>query len=203
MMSDLKDNINHTPSGKGRTGAANGEAQQVFKALDNLRDLTSNLLETIAIRGNLKSAFKTVKRNKGAPGIDKMTIKEVDNNLDAIIEKLQAQLIDGTYRPTPIKGVQIPKPSGGIRQLGIPTVIDRIVQQAISQILTMIFDPMFCDSSYGFRPRRNAKQAIEAAMLMIATSMLNHSKPHNAPCDQLLTLLRNTLNLRSIRPKAR
>ena len=162
-MHDLIDIINHDPNGKGGTGAVGIEAQQTNSALNENRDLASNLMKQVANKATLNRAFKSVKRNKGAPGIDKISIKEVANDLDNVIESLIIQLSAGTYKPAPVRGVEIPKPNGGHRQLGIPTVIDRIVQQAISQVLNKIFDPMFYNASYGFRPKRNARQAIEQA----------------------------------------
>ena len=87
---------------------------------------------------NLRLAFRAVKRNKGAAGIDKMSVKEVEGNLDNILEELSNSLNNGSYRPLPVRGVQIPKTNGKMRQLGIPTVIDRIVQQAIAQVLTEV-----------------------------------------------------------------
>lgn len=153
-------NIGPDSNGNSGTSAVKCEAQQAFSAFSKPRDLASNLMKDVADKANLKRAFKAVKRNKGAPGIDNISIKEVGNDLDNVIVHLQDQLLAGTYLPCPVKGVKIPKPSGGTRQLGIPTVIDRMVQQAISQVLTTIFDPLFSESSYGFRPKRSAKQAI-------------------------------------------
>ena len=140
-MHDLIDIINHDPNGKGGTGAVGIEAQQTNSALNENRDLASNLMKQVASKATLKRAFKSVKRNKGAPGIDNISIKEVANDLDNVIESLIVQLSAGTYKPAPVRGVEIPKPNGGHRQLGIPTVIDRIVQQAISQVLNKIFGP--------------------------------------------------------------
>jgi RNA-directed DNA polymerase len=125
-------------------------------------------MREIASFANLKSAFIAVKRNKGAPGIDNMSVSEVDQNLDPILNSLRTALLDGTYRPSPVKSVVIPKANGSTRQLGIPTVIDRVVQQAIAFILGKIYDPTFSDSSYGFRPRRSANMAIKAASGYVA-----------------------------------
>jgi RNA-directed DNA polymerase len=109
-------------------------------------------MNEIASKANLVLAFKAVKRNKGAPGVDNMTVTEVAESLDIILEELSLALINQTYRPCPVLGVRIPKTNGDLRQLGIPIVIDRIVQQAIAQILTKIYDPTFSKSSFGFRP---------------------------------------------------
>jgi RNA-directed DNA polymerase len=130
---------------------------------DNERASTFSLLERILSRENLNAAYKQVKRNKGSHGIDGMKVDELlpylKENGDKLIEGLKA----GTYRPKPVRRVEIPKSDGGVRLLGIPTVVDRMLQQAIAQILTPIFDPEFSDSSFGFRPGRSAHQAIKRA----------------------------------------
>jgi retron-type reverse transcriptase len=107
--------------------------------------------------------LEAVTRNKGAAGIDRMTTKELEKHLQAHWEKIRAKLLDGTYVPSPVRRVEIPKPSGGTRMLGIPTVQDRFIQQMILQVLTPIFDPKFSESSYGFRPGRKAQDAVQAA----------------------------------------
>lgn len=111
-------------------------------------------------RNNLQQALKQVKRNKGAPGIDGMTVDDLSGHLKQHWETLKAELLDETYRPTSVLRVEIPKPDGSKRKLGIPTVIDRFIQQAIAQILQEIWDIDFHDHSYGFRPKRSAHQAI-------------------------------------------
>lgn len=120
-----------------------------------------NLMERICSYENLDNAYKRVYANKGAPGVDKMTVYELKEWLSRNRETLIRQLMDGTYNPQPVRKVEIPKPNGGVRQLGIPTVIDRMVQQAIAQVITSIFDQHFSESSYGFRPGRGAQQALE------------------------------------------
>lgn len=120
-------------------------------------------MEEICQRANLNQAFKRVKDNKGAPGIDGMRVEALREWLSTHKDELIASLLDGTYQPQPVKGVQIPKPGGGMRQLGIPTVRDRLVQQAFLQVLTPILDPLFSDSSFGFRPGRGAHDALQQA----------------------------------------
>ena len=115
----------------------------------------------------LKEAFRAVKRNKGAPGIDAIRVEDFEANLEQEIAKLQKELQDWTYCPSPVRRVEIPKPSGGIRALGVPTVRDRVVQTAIKNILEPIFEPTFSDSSYGFRPGRNQQQAVQAAQRIV------------------------------------
>ena len=136
---------------------------RVTSAVRIPQDLAKDVIEDVVKTTNLKSAFKAVKRNKGAPGIDQRTINEVQKSLDEIIQELQSSIINGKYNPSCVRGVQIPKPNGKIRLLGIPTVIDRMVQQAIVQVLSPLFDPHFSDNSYGFRPKRSAQGAISKA----------------------------------------
>jgi group II intron reverse transcriptase/maturase len=122
-----------------------------------------SLLWKVLARNNLNRAYKRVKKNGGAPGVDGMTCGELLEYLRAHGNELIAAISDGTYRPRPVKRVQIPKPDGGMRQLGMPTVVDRVIQLAIAQVLEPIFEPEFSESSYGFRPGRNAHQAIRKA----------------------------------------
>lgn len=117
-------------------------------------------LDRILSRNNLNEAFRQVKRNKGAEGIDVMSIEEAKEYLRQHKEEITTAIRQRKYQPKPVRRVEIPKLSGGIRLLGIPTVIDRIIQQAIAQVLTPIFDEDFHNSSYGFRPNRNAQMAI-------------------------------------------
>ena len=120
----------------------------------------ADLLERILSRENLNRAYKRVKANKGAPGIDGMTVEDALPWLREHREELLEQIRSGKYKPQPVRRKEIPKPDGGVRQLGIPTVIDRVIQQAIAQQLTPIFEPKFIDGSYGYRPNRSAQQAI-------------------------------------------
>jgi RNA-directed DNA polymerase len=130
---------------------------------DNGRASTFDLLERILTRENLNAAYKQVMRNKGSHGVDGMKVEELLPYLKENSGKLIEELKAGTYRPKPVRRVEIPKPDGGVRLLGIPTVVDRMIQQAIAQILSPIFDPEFSASSFGFRPGRGAHQAIKRA----------------------------------------
>ncbi|KAF1083392.1 MAG: Retron-type RNA-directed DNA polymerase [Candidatus Rifleibacterium amylolyticum] len=121
------------------------------------------LLEMVLDRNNLNQAYKRVKQNGGGAGIDGMTVDQMLPYLRAHGSSLLEELASGKYRPQPVKRVEIPKPDGGKRLLGVPTVIDRMVQQAIVQVLQPIFEPTFSDSSFGFRPKRSAQQAIKRA----------------------------------------
>jgi len=119
------------------------------------------LMDKVVERDNLLTALRNVKRNGGAPGVDGMTVKELPEYLKRQWPKIRRQLISGTYVPLPVRRVEIPKPGGGIRQLGIPSVLDRFVQQALMQVLQREWDATFSESSYGFRPKRSAHQAIK------------------------------------------
>ncbi len=118
------------------------------------------LMESILERENWERAVKRVIRNKGAPGVDGMTVKRIEGYLKRHGSKIRQALLDGTYLPLPVRQKEIPKPGGGIRLLGIPTVLDRIVQQAILQVLTDIWDYTFSECSFGFRPKRSQHDAI-------------------------------------------
>ena len=136
-------------------------AHRSFNRIWKERDSAEpELLEAILDRQNMNKAYKRVKANKGAPGIDGMTIEEALPYLRKQKDELIGRILRGKYTPSPVKRVEIPKPDGGIRKLGIPTVIDRLIQQAISQKLMPIYEPLFSDGSYGYRPGRSAKDAI-------------------------------------------
>ncbi|MNW52433.1 Group II intron-encoded protein LtrA [compost metagenome] len=125
------------------------------------RDSASDLLEAILDRDNLNRAYKQVKRNHGAPGIDGMTVEAALPWLRENRDELLQNIREGRYKPSPVRRKEIPKPDGsGVRKLGIPTVVDRIIQQAIAQQLQPLFEPLFSDGSYGYRPGRSAQQAI-------------------------------------------
>ena len=130
---------------------------------------TEKLLEKILSPENMDEAIKQVKRNKGASGVDGMLTTELDGYFEAHGEKIKELIRQRKYKPSPVLRVEIPKPNGGVRNLGIPTVIDRTIQQAISQIITPIFEETFHDSSYGFREGRCAQNAIEKAI-----NIMNH-----------------------------
>lgn len=122
--------------------------------------MNTELLEDVLTSDNLAQAWRRVKANKGAPGIDGMTIEDFPSHARAHWPAIRQQIIEGRYQPQAVRRVEIPKHGGGKRMLGIPTVMDRVIQQAVAQVLTPIFDPSFSESSFGFRPGRNAHQAI-------------------------------------------
>jgi RNA-directed DNA polymerase len=143
-----------TPPGEGAPAAG------THRALNQDEAINQDLLQAVLARDNLARAWKRVKSNKGAPGIDGVTVQDWLAHAREHWPALRAQIEGGRYEPQPVRRVEIPKPDGGKRLLGIPTVTDRVVQQAIAQVLTPIFDPTFSESSFGFRPGRNAHQAI-------------------------------------------
>ncbi len=152
-------------SGIQRMNSAKYEEQQISKVSTEDESLTKYLMERICNPSNLNRAYKRVKANKGSAGIDDMSVAELSPWIAKHKESLIESLLVGTYQPQPVLGVEIPKPgkNKGVRQLGIPTVVDRLVQQAIHQVLEPILDPTFSESSYGFRPGRNAHQALKKA----------------------------------------
>jgi group II intron reverse transcriptase/maturase len=127
----------------------------------------SDLMERVCERPNLQAALKRVRRNAGSPGIDGMTVEELPGHLRVHWPRLREELLVGRYRPQPVKRVAIPKPGGGERELGIPTVLDRFIQQALLQVLQPLFDPTFSDASYGFRPGRSAHEAVLRAQAYV------------------------------------
>jgi len=126
------------------------------------------LMEEVCERENCKQALARVKTNKGSPGMDGMTVEALPGYLREHWLAIRAQLLNGTYRPKPVKRVEIPKPDGGVRKLGIPTVLDRFIQQAVMQVMQRRWDRTFSDQSYGFRPGRSAHQAVERAQQYVA-----------------------------------
>jgi len=154
----------HSASGEDRIGTTGTEVLQTQTAQEQKRALkTDQLMEQIVRPFNMQEACKRVKQNKGAPGVDNMLVTDLSAWLKVHGDELASQLIAGTYKPNLVKRVTIPKPGGGSRDLGIPTVIDRLIQQAMLQVLNDIIDPSFSTSSYGFRPRKNAHQALQQA----------------------------------------
>ena len=121
------------------------------------------LMEAVVADENYRPALEAVKRNRGAAGIDRTTTEQLEPHLQANWWILKDKLLKGTYVPSPVRRMEIPKPSGGTRMLGIPTVQERFIQQLLLQALTPIFDPSFSEHSYGFRPGRGAQDAVRAA----------------------------------------
>jgi RNA-directed DNA polymerase len=159
--------------GTGTTGEARSAAAQETEARAAKTDIESRAvagpsMEAIVERDNLRKALAQVKRNKGSAGVDGMTVDELGSYLKAHWPTIRAQLLDGTYTPQPVRRVEIPKGSGGTRPLGIPTVLDRFIQQAVMQVLQADWDRTFSETSFGFRPKRSAHQAVARAQEYIA-----------------------------------
>src|SRR5882757_5825857 len=146
--------------GTGSSGATSGTESPAS---------TNRWMEEVCERENLKAALQRVKANKGSPGVDGMTVIGIKDYLKQHWPAIREQLLSGTYEPKPVRRVEIPKPDGGgVRKLGIPTVLDRFIQQAVMQVLQRKWDQTFSDHSYGFRPGRSAHQAVAAAQQYIA-----------------------------------
>ncbi len=154
-----------TPADEGTPSlTVSGDAEPVVAKCEPERPaVTSSLMEAVCERENLKKALRRVKANKGSPGVDGMTVEQLSDYLRAHWPQHRDELLRGTYQPLPVRRVEIPKPDGGVRKLGVPSALDRFVQQAVLQVLQPIFDPTFSDHSYGFRPGRSAHQAVAAA----------------------------------------
>lgn len=138
-------------------------AESITAAAGQTKAEVSRLMEAVIERSNVWSAYQKVVRNGGAPGVDGLTVGSFKDWLKMHWPSVRAALLDGSYLPSAVRAVDIPKPSGGVRTLGIPTVLDRLIQQALLQVLQPIVEPTFSASSYGFRPGRSAHQAVRAA----------------------------------------
>lgn len=128
---------------------------------------TERMMEEICEQENCREALRRVKANKGSPGVDAMSVDDLPGYLVQHWSEIRTQLLSGTYRPQPVRRVEIPKPDGGMRKLGVPTVLDRLIQQAVLQVLQRRWDASFSDHSYGFRPGRSAHQAVARAQQYI------------------------------------
>src|SRR3989338_4363119 len=159
------ENTSTGAGGKGRNprlpvavGASISTARQ-----DNSRPREHQLMEEVLTKENMTKAMKRVEQNQGAAGIDDMTVGELKSHLKQEWTRIRGELLEGRYKPKPVRRVMIPKAGGGERALGIPTVVDRLIQQAVHQVISPIFEKNFSESSYGYRPKRSAQQAVEAA----------------------------------------
>src|SRR6202046_1958932 len=160
----LDEQLSQTLAAEGRGEALDAEAEDaeplMAKPAPESPALAERLMEEVCDRGNLERAWKRVRSNKGSPGVDGMTIDAAKDYLREHWPNIRVQLLEGTYRPQPVKRVEIPKPDGGVRKLGVPCVVDRLIQQALLQVLQERWDPTFSEHSYGFRPGRSAHQAV-------------------------------------------
>ncbi len=168
LFEGIEENPRPDQSGEARSQSARHEEPQTPTASDPARALTVSLMEEVTHRDNLNRAYRRVVANQGAAGVDGLTVDDLKAWIAAHKDAFIAALLDGSYQPQPVRGVPIPKPGGGVRQLGIPTVVDRFVQQAILQVLEKILDPTFSASSFGFRPGRGAHDALAQAKRYVA-----------------------------------
>jgi RNA-directed DNA polymerase len=172
-MSDKRQKIQlrlaFSEESRGEARQAPGEGSETFPAKRMIESPANReqLMEEVCERENCLQAYKRVKSNKGSPGIDGMTVEQLPGYLKEHWPAIREQLLSGTYKPQPVRRVEIPKPDGGVRQLGIPTVLDRMVQQAVMQVLQSRWDAEFSEHSHGFRPGRSAHQAVAEAQKYI------------------------------------
>jgi RNA-directed DNA polymerase len=162
-------NLGTGAEGEARSVAAQESEARTAKACLERPAVTGPSMEAVVERENLKTALAQVKRNKGAAGIDGMSVDALPAYLKEHWPTIRAQLLDGTYKPQPVRRVEILKASGGVRLLGIPTVLDRLIEQAVMQVLQADWDPTFSETSFGFRPKHSAHQAVERAQVYIAS----------------------------------
>src|SRR5450631_3943064 len=175
-MNGMRQKTRGEPSSQNLATGGRGEAPDagaktaeplMAKSAPESPALTERLMEEVCDRENLESAWKRVRSNKGGPGVDGMTIDAAKGYLREHWPNIRTQLLEGTYKPQPVKRVEIPKPDGGIRKLGVPCVVDRLIQQAMLPVLQERWDPTFSEHSYGFRPGRSAHQAVAQAQAYI------------------------------------
>lgn len=162
-MPQKSNQLELTPGRRGETAEIQRSVEAMAATSGNERSGASSLMEAVVERRNLQAALKRVKQNKGSPGIDGMTVEMLPAHLLRNWASLRAQLLAGTYQPQPVRRHAIPKSGGGERELGIPTVLDRFIQQALLQVLQPRFDPTFSQHSHGFRPKRSAHDAVREA----------------------------------------
>jgi RNA-directed DNA polymerase len=162
-------NLGTGAEGEARSAAARESEARTAEACLERPAVAGPSMEAVLDRENLKRALAQVKRNKGAAGADGMTVGELPAYLKEHWLTIRGRLLDGTYKPQPVRRVEIPKASGGLRPLGIPTVLDRFIQQAVMQVLQADWEGTFSEASFGFRPGRSAHQAVERAQAYVAS----------------------------------
>lgn len=172
---------------------------------DNRKEPNTELCRRMLSLQNLEKAVNAVKRNKGSAGVDGVKVDEIENYMHQNWKHIEKQIFARTYKPQPVKRIEIPKDNGGVRRLGVPCVNDRIIQQAMVQVLTHVFEPTFSDYSYGFRPNRSDEDAMRKAQEYMAEGYklvidLDISKVlDRVNHDYLMTLVDNTLKDKDIR----
>ena len=149
------------------SGTAPPGAEVCTATSEQTKSENHELMERVVERSNLRLAYQRVVENKGAAGIDEMPVSELKDWLTVHWPSVKKALLDGRYVPQPVRRVDLPKPNGGVRTLGVPTVVDRLIQQALHQVLQPLFEPTFSEGSYGFRPGRGAHQAVRRAQAYI------------------------------------
>src|SRR5216684_5171638 len=173
-MSGMRQKIQYSlalePVDQGETPVSGYQGTEPFvaKPISESPASAEQLMEEVCERANLVRAWKRVRSNQGSPGVDGMTIDGAKDYLREHWPSIRSQLLDGTYQPQPVKRVEIPKPDGGVRKLGVPCVVDRLIQQAVLQVLQERWDPTFSERSFGFRPGRSAHQAVAQAQRYVA-----------------------------------
>jgi RNA-directed DNA polymerase len=170
LRQSIQQELAREPIERGEAPIAGGPGAEPVVAMAEPESpaATMHLMEKVCERENLVRAWQRVRGNKGAPGVDGMTIDDAKSYLREHWPDIRSQLLAGAYRPQPVKRVEIPKPDGGVRKLGVPCVVDRLVQQALLQVLQKRWDPTFSEHSYGFRPGRSAHQAVAQAQRYVA-----------------------------------
>ena len=170
LRQSIQQELAREPIERGEAPIAGGPGAEPVVAMAEPESpaATMHLMEKVCERENLVRAWQRVRGNKGAPGVDGMTIDDAKSYLREHWPDIRSQLLAGTYRPQPVKRVEIPKPDGGVRKLGLPCVVDRLIQQALLQVLQKRWDPTFSEHSYGFRPGRSAHQAVAQAQRYVA-----------------------------------
>ena len=170
MQQNIQTELNFSSTSAGEAREAGREETESLSTTSDPESpaSTNRLMEEVCERENLKEALRRVKANKGSAGVDGMTVGGITDYLKQHWPAIREQLLNGTYEPRPVRRVEIPKPDGGVRKLGIPTVLDRFIQQSVMQVLHRQWDPTFSEGSYGFRPGRSAQQAVAQAQQYIA-----------------------------------
>src|SRR6266403_1848566 len=169
QKTELEITLQAAATGEARSGGMEGTEARPARTETESQAAGGPAMEAIVERDNLRRALAHVKRNKGAAGIDGMSLDALAPHLKEHWPAIRAQLLEGTYQPQPVRRVEIPKALGGTRSLGIPTVLDRFIQQAVLQVLQAEWDPTFSEHSFGFRPKRSAHQAVARAQELIAS----------------------------------
>jgi RNA-directed DNA polymerase len=166
---DRDDQVGTARTGRNSGAAATcAEVDMATRTRTKAEVATTSLMDAVVERGNLKPAYQRVVENKGAAGVDQLAVSELKDHLKRHWSTIRARLLTDAYQPAPVRRVDIPKPHGGVRTLGIPTVVDRLIQQALHQVLQPLFEPTFSEASYGFRPGRSAHQALRRAREYVA-----------------------------------